>query len=300
MEADILLQKICDATRRAYFPDLPEVKIVTRDNPFFESRKCIGFWLKQEKTIYLKPEMVIGVPFERIQNTIKHELVHAWVDWKGYPFDTETGGHGEHFIKKAIEVGVDFSKSGTFREYPKSKEIYDRLMGTKPLAPPAPKLVIHKRQVPPKPVQQATPKPIPKSQPTSVVKPVYSPPVYTEPAKKNESSSLWSFVCVLISFVGWIVVVLSVASAFGKDWEPQSLITFICIGALIALVSSMASESFRELGYYVVTVVTAGGVMIATMVGYNHIVGNPSSSQPINQPVAEQTVKKSPPKVRKR
>ena len=53
-------------------------------------------------TVYL-----ISPDFQEIENTLKHELVHAWICWKGVRDD---GFHGEQFKKKARQVGCEFSR----------------------------------------------------------------------------------------------------------------------------------------------------------------------------------------------
>lgn len=126
MHANILLQKICDVTREMYFEKLPPVKIVVQDDPKFEG-SCVGFWINSEKTIYLKPQHVIGVPFPEIQDTIKHELVHAWCSHIGkgkQPY----GGHGATFFYWAIQSGVEIDFSCIFSKQPESRKAYEEAL----------------------------------------------------------------------------------------------------------------------------------------------------------------------------
>jgi len=74
--ADLILQKAVDSVRRTHFPDLPSVSITVRADKYFETNDCNAFF---KDRIVLNPKYVPNVSFESLQNTIKHELVHAWV-----------------------------------------------------------------------------------------------------------------------------------------------------------------------------------------------------------------------------
>ena len=107
--------------------------------------------------VVINPMFLEKASSKELKETIKHELVHAWVAHH-YPgeLDEETQGHGERFIKKAIEVDLDVR--GTTWNYPKSKSIYQRLT-KRNIDIIAPTRYILVKPDPPKPVStpQASP-----------------------------------------------------------------------------------------------------------------------------------------------
>lgn len=123
---DELLQKICDSLREEYFPEIEPVKIVMRDEPIFDDGTAAACWLRPIRTICVKPEYVQKYPYKRLVNTIKHELLHAWVDsMHDEPFrDMSYGHHGYLFMLGSIQAGVDISS--VLKKYPEAKEAYEQ------------------------------------------------------------------------------------------------------------------------------------------------------------------------------
>lgn len=118
---NLLLQRAVDLARHRWFSDLPPVKArfaIPSDSRYTTS----AGWHTVLGGIVIHPT-TLKSPTE-LTNIIKHELIHYWDSVMG-EWDEETKGHGEDFLKKAIELNVDLTT--TFKKYPKSLQIYQRL-----------------------------------------------------------------------------------------------------------------------------------------------------------------------------
>jgi hypothetical protein len=136
-----LLQSLVDTLLPIF--EIPHVIVRVANDRSFRTPDVVAFWGGWRRRTARKPigEMVVrsahydGAKVPELINTLKHELIHAWVDW--YNLEREiAGGHGEPFIKKAIELDVDIAS--TIAHYPESKAIYNRLTGFRPPPPPPP------------------------------------------------------------------------------------------------------------------------------------------------------------------
>ena len=117
------LQEAVDLARGRWFPDLPKIK-ARIGGP--EDVKLAHATAWYDGAVVINPMFLEKLSSKELKEAIKHELVHAWVAHHcPDDFDEETNGHGERFIKKAIEIGLDIR--GTIQAYPKSKLIYERL-----------------------------------------------------------------------------------------------------------------------------------------------------------------------------
>jgi hypothetical protein len=125
MPSNPRLQEAVDLVRERWFPDLPIIKARIANPSDSLYLRCDG-WYEGNYRIVIHPD-TLSSDF-KLEDTIKHELTHAWVDTFGKR-DEETQGHGEDFLKKAIELKLDLS--ATFKKHPKSKLIYERITGTK-------------------------------------------------------------------------------------------------------------------------------------------------------------------------
>src|SRR5437868_2118558 len=82
--------------------------------PLFDNMPSVKVIVEYCEYAYAKPQAfyngnihIMTSHGSKLTNTLKHELTHAWVHWKGYPPDPRVGGHCEHFMRKAEEVGCD-------------------------------------------------------------------------------------------------------------------------------------------------------------------------------------------------
>jgi SprT-like family len=123
LQDNLMLEEAVDQARIRWFPDLPKIK-ARIGGP--EDVRLAQYNAWYQNAVVINPMFFEKASSKELKETIKHELVHAWVAHH-YPneFDKETNGHDEHFLKKAIEIGLDVR--GTLWAYPKSKLIYERL-----------------------------------------------------------------------------------------------------------------------------------------------------------------------------
>jgi len=117
------------------FDDMPQVPVLVEDNAVFHREPFPA-------AIYSSPNIIINPPyartcsFDQIQDTICHELIHAWLEWKGLLGTGEflDEHHSEWFVKKALEINekkianltvdVDYLLANT-----KSVDVYNRVAG---------------------------------------------------------------------------------------------------------------------------------------------------------------------------
>jgi hypothetical protein len=77
-----------------------------------------------KQAIVVNPKYVVEATFIDMVDSVKHELIHAWVHWRGIGDDV-AAGHGEPFIRKALELKLNLDAVLTL--YPETKSIYGRL-----------------------------------------------------------------------------------------------------------------------------------------------------------------------------
>lgn len=128
-QENIRIEVAVDLARMRWFPDLPEVKarIAGPGETYGKLTTALAWY---DNAVVINPKFLEKASSEELHEVIKHELIHAWVAHH-YPgeYDEETDGHSEHFIKKALEIGLDIrDTTGT---YPLSKLIYKRLTNRK-------------------------------------------------------------------------------------------------------------------------------------------------------------------------
>src|SRR5205085_5921782 len=122
---------------------------------YFEISRAIGFYRHEERTVYIHPSWNSRSDIKQLTDLIKHELVHAWVHWKGL-YTGFANGHNEAFLRKCMELDVDVLHLR--HTYPETIGIIEKLQEEMKKIKLA---VIPKPVVPPKPS----------------VKPVYKSPV---------------------------------------------------------------------------------------------------------------------------
>lgn len=105
MAADTkVFQDVADAML-PLFDNMPRVVVLVEDNAVFHHEPVPA-------AVYSPPNIIINPPyartcsFEQIQDTICHELIHAWLDWKGLLRAGELldDHHSDLFVKKALEI----------------------------------------------------------------------------------------------------------------------------------------------------------------------------------------------------
>ena len=117
------------------FDNMPQVVVLVQDNEAFHHEPIPA-------AVYSPPNIIINPPyartcsFDQIQDTICHELIHAWLHWKGLLRDGELldDHHSDLFVKKALEINqkkianltvdVDYLLANT-----KAIDIYNRVAG---------------------------------------------------------------------------------------------------------------------------------------------------------------------------
>jgi len=108
---------------------IPAVKVCVRHDPYFNQEGAIAFWAGWKTgEMVIRPDHMEKATFSQLVDTLKHELVHAWVSWNKLDRSVAKG-HGEPFIRKAIELGLDIDS--TLANYPESRRIYERIKGEK-------------------------------------------------------------------------------------------------------------------------------------------------------------------------
>ena len=135
MAADTkVFQEIADAML-PLFNNMPQVVVLVQDDPVFEREPCPA-------AVYSAPNIIINpahartCTFDQIQEMICHELIHAWLDWKGLLGTGELldEHHSELFVKKALEINEKKIANLTVDlDYllatPKAVDVYNRVAG---------------------------------------------------------------------------------------------------------------------------------------------------------------------------
>jgi hypothetical protein len=85
----------------------------------------IGEYRHDSKSIVISPKVSHDeVILKELRDVVIHELIHAWVHWRGL-YSSENNGHNAWFIWKAYYMGINLNS--TFRVYPETKSIYDNV-----------------------------------------------------------------------------------------------------------------------------------------------------------------------------
>lgn len=236
------------------FDNMPSVRVKVGNDPHFKTSKALAFWRQHEKTIYIRPDYFKGAEPDDLVDTLKHELIHVWTDWKGFYTDKD-GGHGEAFIRKAISLGINLR--GTLAIYPGAREIYNRLTA-KPVAKKPPSKLLPKPVIAHRPI----------SKPVTVYKPQYVPKPVSKPATVSQSNIVpsvteqaeSSFKRVVIT--GWILLItLTVLIAVIGREGSGIFVGVVCVLALISLMSKKVFETIGVLfASFMFLMVIAAGV----------------------------------------
>jgi hypothetical protein len=122
----ILKEMVRDYCGR-YFDRMPEPPITIEKGVAFDSENILAHYRPDYKDIQVS-EKAAGdyVCLMELKDTVKHELVHAWVHWKGYN-SHEHEGHNIYFFWKAHQLGLDLE--GVFEKYPGSRKLYKKVLG---------------------------------------------------------------------------------------------------------------------------------------------------------------------------
>ena len=87
------------------FDNMPQVVVLVEDSEVFR-RDPYPAAVYSRPNILINPSHARICSFNEIQDTICHELIHAWLDWKGLSGRGEylDEHHSELFVKKALEI----------------------------------------------------------------------------------------------------------------------------------------------------------------------------------------------------
>jgi hypothetical protein len=107
LTADPELQQIYEELSHL-FGDMPIYPVMVRDTPIEDIKGyprvaeflCKSGYTKKDCWIEIRKEYLEKSPREKVINTMKHEMTHAWLWWKGMKDD-----HGDEFKKKLASVG---------------------------------------------------------------------------------------------------------------------------------------------------------------------------------------------------
>lgn len=129
-EKDELFESLAEGYIAKHFEGMPKVPVYISGEGDYVEPNLRAYYHPKKKIIvvardWASPER----PIKNIRNTVKHELIHAWLHWKGIdglPEFLDDGQHNEYFVQKALEVGVDVEYLLTS---PKAVHIYNRVAG---------------------------------------------------------------------------------------------------------------------------------------------------------------------------
>jgi hypothetical protein len=250
MNTEQLLQQAADSTIALYFRGMPPVQVRVFADPYFLVNDAVAYCLAD--TIVFQPNYVKTCSEKKdinsLLNSLKHELIHAWIHWKQIPRDDEYDGHGETFFRKAIELGLDVSSE--LYANPKRKALYERLKksvltGEAPMpVPPGLKEIFDSGQKPPMPAPPYIPK-------TYVPKPRPQPP-------KPPPFHLGNFLAALF---GWVVFTLFtfLILAVGYSTQHYWVLAFGVVLVITGLLN--IDDDFEDFGQCV-SVFTFYAVMV--------------------------------------
>ena len=134
-DTDLFLQSLADTFCKRYFDNMPSVPIVVGKPEGF-NKGVIAHFLASNK-IEVHPNWASdGTTIQSVKENVKHELIHAWVQWKNLKGivlkDSASNWHNEYFLWKAHQLGIGIH--GTLDKYPQIKPVYERIQrGWNPL-----------------------------------------------------------------------------------------------------------------------------------------------------------------------
>ena len=135
MAADTtVFQEIADSML-PLFDNMPQVVVLVEDREVFY-REPYPLAVYACPNIVINPGHARTCSYDEIQGTICHELIHAWLHWKGLEGTGEflDWAHGEWFVKKALEInkkkidGLNVNLDSLLTT-PKQVDIYSRVAG---------------------------------------------------------------------------------------------------------------------------------------------------------------------------
>ncbi len=84
------------------FDNMPSVPFYSQGN---KKHRCVyahaKYISRPHPHVIFSPRYLREQSRDHIEQTVKHELIHAWLKWRKRPY-----GHNETFIRKAIELGL--------------------------------------------------------------------------------------------------------------------------------------------------------------------------------------------------
>ena len=117
------------------FDNMPQVVVLVEDHQVF-TRDPFPLAVYRHPNIIINPSHARTCSYDEIQETLCHELIHAWLSWKGLEGRGELldEGHDELFVKKALEINKKRIESLSVDvDYllatPKAVNIYNRVAG---------------------------------------------------------------------------------------------------------------------------------------------------------------------------
>jgi hypothetical protein len=115
------------------FDNMPQVIVLVEENEWFH-QDSYPLAIYACPNIVIRPSYARTCSYDEIQGVICHELIHAWLHWKGLEGAGEflDRHHNELFVKKALEINekkidslnVDVDRLLTT---PKAIDIYNRV-----------------------------------------------------------------------------------------------------------------------------------------------------------------------------
>lgn len=210
-EFTAVMKGIVSSLYALHFHDLPFIPIsIGSDSNAFESDTLQGRYLPDERRIELSPKYFKPkADLENMVDTIKHEIVHAWLHYYGYP--DRGNEHGEWFLWKANEVDVDVRY---LLGDPKRAEIWEKIQrGWKPERPNSGITVVPKPS-PPDITPALPPKPV--TQPALPVR-VQSIPV--------EESHFWFHFAYSAGGIFVFALILFLYAKSGSQYQPSGNVT---------------------------------------------------------------------------
>ena len=126
---DFALQGIADNLLKHFFDEMQSVPIVVGKEESFR-KGVMAHYLPLMRKIEVHPFWASDTTnFGTIQTNVKHELIHAWVHWKGLKGavlkDNECDFHNEYFLWKACQLGIDVQY--LFTKYPKTLPVWEKI-----------------------------------------------------------------------------------------------------------------------------------------------------------------------------
>jgi hypothetical protein len=117
------------------FDNMPPVTVLVEDSAWFH-REPYPAAVYDNPNIVINPVYARTCSFDEVQGIICHELIHAWLQWKGLVGAGQhlDQHHSELFVKKALEINrkkIDNLNVDVDRllATPKAVEIYSRVAG---------------------------------------------------------------------------------------------------------------------------------------------------------------------------